>query len=132
MARVRLRVYLGGDDAHSLGPGKIALLEAVRELGSISAAARSMGMAYRHAWELVEDMNACFARPVLATATGGRAGGGAQLTTFGEQVVRRFRAMEEATRAAIRSDLAALESETAGARPAPAASRRRARRGAAR
>ena len=54
MARVRIRIYLG--DGHSLGPGKIQLFEAVREHGSISAAARSIGMAYRHGWELIDDM----------------------------------------------------------------------------
>lgn len=51
MARVRISVYLG-EAEHKLGPGKVRLLEAIGEHGSISAAARSMGMAYRHAWEM--------------------------------------------------------------------------------
>jgi molybdate transport system regulatory protein len=107
VSRIRLRIHLGDD--HSLGPGKVQLLEAVREHGSISAAARSMGMAYRHAWELIDDMNQCFRSPVVETASGGRAGGGATLTAFGEEVVRRFRAMEEATRRSVAKDLAALD-----------------------
>jgi molybdate transport system regulatory protein len=110
-ARLRLRVYLGDD--HSLGPGKIALLEAVRELGSISAAARSMDMAYRHAWELIDDMNRCFRSPVVSTASGGSSRGGARVTGFGEEVIRRFRAMEHATRAATATDLASLDAEVA-------------------
>ena len=116
MARVRLRIYLG-EDERKLGPGKIQLLEAIREHGSISAAARSMGMAYRHAWELVDDLNCCFQSPVVAASTGGRAGGGAEITPFGEELIRRFHAMERATRRAIGRDLDALDAKlAAGAR----------------
>jgi molybdate transport system regulatory protein len=107
MARVRLRIYLGAE-GHKLGPGKIQLLEAIREHGSISAAARSMGMAYRHAWELVDDLNRCFDRPVVKASTGGREGGGAVVTAFGNDLVRRFHAMEAATLAAIGADLGVL------------------------
>lgn len=73
-----LRVYFPGE--HSLGPGKVALLEAVREQGSISAAARTLGMAHRHASILLDDLNRCFKAPVVQTATGGAAGGGTTLT----------------------------------------------------
>ncbi len=114
MARVRLHIHLAGD--HTLGPGKVELLERVREHGSISAAARAMQMAYRHAWELIDDLNQGFGRPVVETASGGRAGGGARLTPFGEELVRRFRAMEAATERAIAPDLHALDPPLAGAR----------------
>ena len=113
MARIRIRIYLG--DGHSVGPGKVQLLEAVRELGSISAAARSMGMAYRHAWELIDDMNQCFRSPVVTGSSGGRAGGGATLTPFGEEVVRRFRAMEKRARKAMARDVEALDRQVAEA-----------------
>jgi molybdate transport system regulatory protein len=106
MARVRLHIHLDGE--HSLGPGKVELLEGVREHGSISAAARAMGMAYRHAWEMIDDLSQGFGRPVVETASGGHAGGGAALTKFGEELVRRFRAMETATNRAIARDLRAL------------------------
>lgn len=106
MARVRLHIHLDGD--HSLGPGKIQLLECVREHGSISAAARAMEMAYRHAWEMIDDLNQGFGRAVVETASGGAAGGGARLTPFGEEVVRRFRAMEAKAESAIAPDLRAL------------------------
>ena len=113
MARIRIRIYLG--DGHSVGPGKVQLLEAVRQLGSISAAARSMGMAYRHAWELIDDMNQCFRSPVVTGTSGGRAGGGATLTPFGEEVVKRFRAMEKRARKAMARDVEALDREVAQA-----------------
>jgi molybdate transport system regulatory protein len=106
VARVRLHIHLDGE--HSLGPGKIQLLEGVREHGSISAAARALEMAYRHAWELIDDLNQGLGRAVVETASGGAAGGGARLTPFGEEVVRRFRTMEAKTESAIAADLRAL------------------------
>jgi molybdate transport system regulatory protein len=109
--RIRLHIHVG--DSHSLGPGKAALLEAIQQTGSISAAARSLGMAYRHAWELVDDLNACFAAGVVAAAPGGREGGGARLTPFGAELVRRFRAMEATAAAAIAPELAALQPQLA-------------------
>jgi molybdate transport system regulatory protein len=124
VTRVRLRIYLG-EEEHKLGPGKIQLLEAIREHGSISAAARSLGMAYRHAWELIDDLNRCFETPVVEASTGGRAGGGAEVTRFGEELIRRFHAMEKATRRAIGRELAALEARVAsGAKTARAGQER--------
>jgi molybdate transport system regulatory protein len=123
-ADFRIRLHIHVSDSHSLGPGKAALLEAVRETGSISAAARALGMAYRHAWELVDDLNACFTPEVVATAAGGRAGGGARLTPFGEELVRRFRAMEATATRAIAADLAKLERHLARPRRKKARARR--------
>jgi len=129
MERIRIHIHFEGN--HSLGRGKAQLLEAVAESGSISAAARSMGMAYRHAWELIDDLNQCFGQPVLTTAAGGRSGGGANLTPLGKELVRRFRAMERATSRAIAKDLAALDRKRSSPQPSPTAEARpkRARRG---
>ena len=121
MTHIRLALYLGKGE-HKLGPGKIRLLEEIGERGSISAAARAMGMAYRHAWELVDDLNRCFAAPVVAAATGGRTGGGASLTPSGEELVRRFRAMEQATERTLRRDVGWLDARLARRR-APRARR---------
>ena len=104
MARIKLAVYLG-EEEHKLGPGKVRLLEAIEDLGSISAAARSMGMAYRHAWELVDDLNRCFTTPIVAVSIGGREGGGAKLTPWGRELIERFHSMEKAARRAIGRDL---------------------------
>ena len=94
----RLRVTRGADIA--VGPGKIDLLEAIAKTGSITAAARSLGMSYRRAWLLVDTMNRCFRGPVVDAEAGGRRGGGARLTASGEEAVRRYRRIEQlATRA---------------------------------
>ena len=107
MAHLWLRVIL--ENEGFLGPGKIELLEAVRAEGSISGAARKMGMAYRHAWELVDAMNGAFREPVVETASGGAAGGGASLTESGESLVKRYRSIEARAHRAVARELEALE-----------------------
>jgi molybdate transport system regulatory protein len=91
-ARPRIRVQLGS--AFAIGPGKADLLQAIAETGSISAAARRMDMSYRRAWLLIDTMNRCFREAVVDTATGGKGGGGAQITSFGRTVLRSYRTME--------------------------------------
>jgi molybdate transport system regulatory protein len=107
MARLRIRIEFEGK--HTIGPGKVQLLEAVDAHGSISAAARSMGMSYRHAWEMIDDVLQCFREPVIETETGGRAGGGARVTDFGRRLIQRYRAMQTKAQKALQSDLDALE-----------------------
>lgn len=104
--RVHLRIDFDGQRV--LGPGKIALLEHIRDTGSISAAARMMSMSYRRAWLLTESLNALFTEPAVATNVGGRQGGGARLTEFGEQLIADYRAMEAALAAGEADRLAAL------------------------
>jgi molybdate transport system regulatory protein len=107
MARVLLRLYLSSD--RPLGPGKVQILESIRDGGSISEAARWMKMSYRSAWLLVDSMNSLFKKPVVNTTLGGRGGGSATLTDFGRDVILRYRTMERATQRAIAKDLAVLE-----------------------
>ena len=94
-----------GKNAAAMGPGKAELVEHIAATGSISAAARAMGMSYRRAWQLVEALNAAYREAVIATATGGKRGGGARVTPFGKRVVRDFRAMEQKASRAIAGDL---------------------------
>jgi molybdate transport system regulatory protein len=91
----RIRVMRGG--AIVLGPGRADLLEAVRRTGSIRDAARSLGMSYMRAWELVKSLNAEFSRPLVTMARGGAAHGGASLTAAGLEVLALYRAMEAAS-----------------------------------
>ena len=115
MARLTLRLDFGPGQA--VGHGKIQLLEAVRDHGSISAAGRSMGMSYRRAWLLVDALNALFEQPVIATKHGGQGGGGAELTPFGGRVVQQYHAIERKAQAAVAADLAFLAAATT--KPAP-------------
>ena len=106
IASAKFRIYFG--DEIAIGPGKADLLDAIRESGSISKAARELGMSYKRAWNLADTMNRCFREPLIDTATGGDGGGGARLTAFGEKVLAHFRSMESRTDAAIRADLIAF------------------------
>lgn len=112
---LRIRFYLGGEIA--LGPGKADLLEAIRELGSISAAGRRMGMSYRRAWMLVDTMNRCFGSPLVATEKGGASRGGATLTPLGAKVLARYRSLEAKAARAAASDLEALTALLSGDPP---------------
>ena len=93
-----------------MGPGKAQLLEHIGATGSISAAAREMSMSYRRAWQLVDAVNQSFGEALVATETGGRRGGGARLTPFGEEVLRRYRKMEDAASLAIAPELKRFDS----------------------
>ncbi len=104
---IRIRIPFGDD--YAIGPGKADLLEAIQRTGSISAAGRALKMSYRRAWLLVDTMNRCFQHPLVETATGGASGGGAQVTELGDEVLRRFRAMESKAVESIADDLAELE-----------------------
>ncbi|MBY0266617.1 MAG: LysR family transcriptional regulator [Burkholderiales bacterium] len=96
-------------DHPAIGPGKAQLVALIDSTGSISAAAREMGMSYRRAWQLVEALNASFIEPVVMTAVGGKRGGGAVVTEFGRTLVAQFRAMEDKASAAIAADLEHLQ-----------------------
>lgn len=100
-----------------IGPGKIALLEAVAATGSISAAGRALRMSYRRAWMLVEELNRLFAEPVAMTQPGGSQGGGTRLTPFGRDLVDRYRALERSVGDLAREDLSRLEALLAPAEP---------------
>ncbi len=100
-----LTLRILADKHPAMGPGKSRLVAAIDTTGSISAAARAMGMSYRRAWQLVDALNESFSQPVVLTATGGRRGGGASVTPFGRQLIRRYREMEDKASAAIVKDL---------------------------
>lgn len=102
----RLRILLGREIA--IGPGKAELLRLIEETGSISAAAREMGMSYRRAWTLVETMNGAFREPVVEAATGGRGGGGARVTEFGREALERYRAMEDKALKSVTAEMEAF------------------------
>ena len=90
-AGFRGRVWIDGPEGTFIGYGRVVLLERIMEHGSISKAAKSMEMAYRHAWDLVDSMNRQAKRPFVELATGGKGGGGAQVTAAGKIAIKIFR-----------------------------------------
>jgi molybdate transport system regulatory protein len=103
MPKLRLRVELGSGRA--LGPGKVQLLEAIDKTGSTSEAGRQLGMSYRRAWLLVDDMNNCFRDPVIEAQAGGAHGGGTTLAPLGKKLIERYHAIEADALVAINKHL---------------------------
>ena len=103
---ISLRVNLKKGAA--FGPGKAELLERIRDTGSIAAAGRQMKMSYTRAWGLVVAMNRDFRSPLVESAKGGAARGGATLTALGAEVLERYRRMQSASERATAADLRAL------------------------
>ncbi|MDK2970964.1 MAG: molybdate transport system regulatory protein [Candidatus Sumerlaeota bacterium] len=104
---VRMRLYI--DDVVAIGPGKVDLLEEIAETGSIAEAARHMGMSYKRAWTLVKTMNTAFAGPLVASETGGKGGGGAELTPLGQRILATYRQAEAAATKASAPHVRALK-----------------------
>lgn len=107
MARLKLSIVLAS--GARIGPGKAKLLEGIRDTGSISAAARDMGMSYKRAWLLIDSINQAFETPAVMAATGGHRGGGARLTEFGRDLLDRYRRMEAKAHMDFADDLSSLE-----------------------
>lgn len=101
--RLRARVRIG--DAIAVGPGKIDLLEALDRCGSITAAAKSLGMSYRRAWLLIDELNRSMKSPAVSTAAGGPQGGGSALTAEGRALVALYRRIEATALHAAREEI---------------------------
>jgi molybdate transport system regulatory protein len=107
----------------SLGPGKVSLLECVERTGSLSAAARTLGMSYRRAWLLLHSTNEGFSQPVVELSVGGKEGGGARLTDFGQRLIADYRSFEAAVDAIATKTFAGVRAS--GKEPEIPAPRRR-------
>ena len=106
-----LSVRIDLDSEGRIGPGKIQLLENIRELCSISAAGRAMDMSYKRAWDLVDEINRICRQAAVELQTGGKNGGGAVLTPFGISLVARYRKIERDAAIAVRKELQALQTD---------------------
>ena len=103
----RLRILIG--ELIALGPGKVDLLESIGQEGSISKAARESKLSYRRAWNMVDTMNKCFKEPLVTSVTGGKGGGGAELTPTGKKVIKLYRKMENKANTAILPEWKSLQ-----------------------
>jgi molybdate transport system regulatory protein len=124
MPELSVRFRLDLSPSCALGPGKIALLEGIARSGSLSQAARDLKMSYRRAWLLLESLTTSFRRPLVITATGGRGGGGAAITPFGNELVAAYRSLEADIEQRARARFDAFARETLPERRAPAVARR--------
>jgi molybdate transport system regulatory protein len=106
-----LKIQIACGDALAMGPGKADLLEAIQSKGSISAAGRALGMSYRRAWLLVDEMNRCFDPPLVDTVKGGGLDRGSRVSPTGQAVLEAYREMErEASAIADRAAYARVQS----------------------
>lgn len=103
---IRLRIILDGNVP--FGPGKAELLEHIQETGSITAAGRRMGMSYKRAWNLVDEMNGAFTHKLVQSTRGGLTGGGARLTPKGKLILSTYRRMEKLIEVHSRGELNTL------------------------
>ena len=94
MSKLKVTVRVDFDRDTAIGPGKIALLERMRDSGSLSQAARDLDMSYRRAWQLLSNLNRSFREPLVLTAVGGSGGGGSTLTPLAEKVIAAYREFE--------------------------------------
>lgn len=107
-SQVKFRLRFYRDAMIAIGPGKVELLEAIAVAGSISGAARQLGMSYRRAWLLLEELNASLRSPAVSTMTGGSRGGGASLTDVGHAIIAHYRAIEAIAHTAAAQEIDAL------------------------
>ena len=103
--QLRFRARITTGDVIAIGPGKIALLEAIGSTGSITAAAKSLDMSYRRAWMLMDELNRSLRVPAVDSAKGGASGGGSALTASGEQLIVLYRRVESTAALACKSDI---------------------------
>jgi molybdate transport system regulatory protein len=88
--KIKSRIWIEADDNILLGEGRVALLEAIEETGSLSKAAKSLKMSYKKAWSLIDALNSRAERPVITTSIGGKGGGGAKITPYGKALINAF------------------------------------------
>lgn len=105
---VRFRMRITAGETVAIGPGKIRLLEAIEETGSLTAAAKSIDMSYRRAWVLVNELNGSLKRPAVESAKGGEHGGGSQVTAVGRQLIEHYRTIEATAEVSCKAEIQAL------------------------
>lgn len=88
--KIKSRIWIEFEDHVLLGEGRVKLLKAIEETGSLSKAAKSLNISYKKAWDLIDSVNKSAKKPLTITSTGGKGGGGAQLTEYGKQLITAF------------------------------------------
>lgn len=99
--QLRNRCWIDIDGKKFFGPGRVQLLAMIEKNGSIAKAAKEMGMSYKKAWAMVDDLNERGQQPYVTLHKGGTAGGGAELTANGKKVLTAFETLIQHVEAAI-------------------------------
>jgi molybdate transport system regulatory protein len=93
--KIKSRIWIEANGEILLGKGRVSLLKAIEETGSLSKAARSLSMSYKKAWNLINDVNIRAQKPVVKMSIGGKGGGGAILTQYGKSLINAFESINE-------------------------------------
>ena len=93
--KIKSRIWIEADGNILLGEGRVHLLKAIGETGSLSKAAKSLGMSYKKAWALIDAVNSRAKKPVCTSSIGGKRGGGTELTTYGKSLINTFETINE-------------------------------------
>lgn len=88
--KIKSRIWIEADGYMLLGEGRVKLLRAIDETGSLSKAAKSLQMSYKKAWTLMDAVNKTAKEPVVTTSIGGHGGGGAKVTAYGLKLIQVF------------------------------------------
>lgn len=88
--KIKSRIWIEANGHILLGEGRVSLLKAIAKTGSLTKAAKSLGMSYKKAWSLIDAINKRAKKPVISTSIGGKGGGGAILTSYGESLINTF------------------------------------------
>lgn len=91
--KIKSRIWIELEGKEFLGEGKVQLLKAIDQTGSLSKAAKSIGISYKKAWHLIDSVNKTAKKPVTINSIGGKGGGGTELTAYGMSLVRAFEEM---------------------------------------
>ncbi|WP_298533662.1 winged helix-turn-helix domain-containing protein [uncultured Algibacter sp.] len=88
--KIKSRIWIESENNVLLGEGRVHLLKAIDETGSLSKAAKSLNISYKKAWQLLDSVNKSAKKPVTINSIGGKGGGGAELTEYGKSLVKVF------------------------------------------
>ena len=92
---IRVRCWVDVNGVKFFGPGRAELLELIEESGSISKAAKAMGMSYKKAWIMIDELNAAAQKPYVISRAGGNQGGGAEVTDAGKKVIAAYHKLND-------------------------------------
>ena len=93
--KIKSRLWIEADGHILLGEGRVSLLKAIEDTGSLSKAAKSLNMSYKKAWSIIDKINFRAERPVVRTQIGGKGGGGTRLTPYGKSIIKAFEAINK-------------------------------------